>query len=134
MWRWTPNRPVLPKRRITESNSCNRKGHLAKACYNEMLKKSGTVKTITMSAAPRTPAITCETTTLPTRTVKTKLATNAVTSTQHSLPLVQAQGMVQLNGRTIDNPPNPYHHCGCDYADFTEEKASGSKQCLIQAI
>ena len=48
--------------------ACNRKGHIAKACYTEMLKKSGTVKTNQLSAAaPGTPALTYESTMLPTR-------------------------------------------------------------------
>ena len=38
--------------------TCNRKGHVAKACHTEMLKKSGTVKTSMVSAAaPGTPAL-----------------------------------------------------------------------------
>ena len=38
--------------------ACNRKGHVAKACYTEMLKKSWTVKTnLVSAAAPGTPAL-----------------------------------------------------------------------------
>ena len=89
---------------------CNRKGHLAKACYTEMLKKQGTVKTnLVSAAAPGTPALTYEEATLPTRMVRTEIATNAVTSNQHSIPMFQAQGRVQIDGRSInlDDPPKP---------------------------
>ena len=80
--------------------ACNRKGHMAKACYTEMLKKSGTVKTHMVSAAaPGTPALTYEETTLPTRMVRTEIATNAVSSRQHSIPMVQAQSRVEIDGR-----------------------------------
>ena len=90
--------------------ACNRKGHTTKACYTEMLKKSGNVKTnLVSAAAPGTPALTHESTALPTRMVKTKLATNAVTSSQQNLPMVHAQCRVEIDGRSInlDAPPKP---------------------------
>ena len=90
--------------------ACNRKGHIAKACYSKMLKKSGTVKTNSVSAAaPETPALTNEETTLPTRMVRTEISTNALSSGQHSIPMVQAQGRVEIDGSSInlDEPPKP---------------------------
>ena len=69
--------------------ACNRKGHIAKACNTEMLKKSGTVKTnLVSAAAPGTPAFTYEETTLPTRMVQTEISANTVSSGQHSIPMV----------------------------------------------
>ena len=90
--------------------ACNRKGHVVKASYTEMLKKSGTVKTnLVSAAAPGTPALTYEETTLPTRMVRTEISANTVSSGQHSIPMVQAQGRVQVDGRSInlDEPPKP---------------------------
>ena len=90
--------------------ACNRKGHVAKACYTEMLKKSGMVKTNLVSAAAHgTPALTYEETTLPTRMVQTEISANTVSSGQHSIPMVQAQSTVQVDGRSInlDEPPKP---------------------------
>ena len=90
--------------------ACNRKGHVAKACYTEMLKKSGTVKTnLVSAAAPGTPALTYEETTLPTRMVRTVISANTVSSGQHSIPMVQAQSRVQVDSRSInlDEPPKP---------------------------
>ena len=75
--------------------ACNTKGHVAKACYTEMLKKSRTLKTNLVSAAPPgTPALTYEETTLPTRIVQTEISANTVSSGQHSIPMVQAQSTV----------------------------------------
>ena len=87
--------------------ACNRKGPIAKACHTAMLKKSGMVRTnLVSAAAPGTPALTYEST-LPTRMVKTEIATNTVTNSQQNLPMVQAQSRVEINGRTInlDDPP-----------------------------
>ena len=37
---------------IATCTSCGQKGHFAKACYTDMLKKSGMVKPNTVQAAP----------------------------------------------------------------------------------
>ena len=50
--------------------SCGRKGHVAKAWYTDMLKKSGAIKTNTVQASPGQLAITQEQTTLPTRMIR----------------------------------------------------------------
>ena len=75
-----------------------------------MLKKSGTIKTnLVSTAAPGTPALTYESTTLPIRMEKTKIATNCFSSSQKNIPMVHAQSRVEIDGRTIniDDPPKP---------------------------
>ena len=113
--------------------ACNRKGHVARACYT---KKSGTVKTnLVSAAAPGTPALTYEETMLPTRMVRTEISANTVSSGQHSIPMVQTQSRVQVDGHSInlDDPPNPSLLYGCDYADYMEERHSGLKPCQTWA-
>ena len=76
----------------------------------EMLKKSGTVKTnLVSAAAPSTPALIYENTTLPTKMVKTEIDNNAVSSTQQNIPMVHTQSRVEIDGRTINlgDPPKP---------------------------
>ena len=100
--------------------ACNRKGHIANACYTEMLKKSGTVKTnLVSSVSAGTLALTYETTALLTRMVKTEIATNALSSMRQNIPMVEAQNRLEIDGRSInlDEPPSRSHHCGCDYVD-----------------
>ena len=69
------------------------------------------VKTNTVSAEPfGHPALTYEpTTNLLTSVVRAEISMNAVTSTQHNLPMTQPHGQVSVGGRTVDldAPPKP---------------------------
>ena len=91
--------------------SCRRKGHIAKACYTDMLEKSGAIKTNAVQALPIPGqlAITQEATSLPTRMIKATIAGNTASSARHNLPKVQPAGQVKVDGRIInlDAPPKP---------------------------
>ena len=91
--------------------SCGKKGHIAKACYTDMLKKSGAIKTNTVQASPIPGqlAITQEATSLPTRMIRATISANTTSSTEHNLPMVQPAGQVEVDGRIVnlDAPPKP---------------------------
>ena len=111
--------------------ACNRKGHVAKACYTEDGEEIRHVKDQLGICCRSRNTLTYEATTLPTRMVRTEISANTVSSGQNSIPMVQAQTRVQVDGRSI-NLEEP-HLCGCDYADSTGERLSKSKLCQIRA-
>ena len=84
---------------------------MAKACYTNMLKKSGAVKTITVQATPIPGqlAITQEATSLPTRMISATIAANIASSADHNLPMGQPAGQVEVDERLLDldAPPKP---------------------------
>ena len=91
--------------------SCGWKGRIAKACYTNMLKKSGAIKTNTVQASPIPGqlAIKQEATSLSTRMIRATILANTTSSTEHNLPMVQTAGQVEVDGRIVDldAPLNP---------------------------
>ena len=87
-------------------SSCNRKGHLAKALFNHA-DAEPTQFQLNHQSTPHwhmsPPPI------FLTRMVCAEISTNAVTSTQYNLPMVQPHSQVHVNGRTVDldDPPKP---------------------------
>ena len=91
-------------------HSVQQKGTHSQGLLHVDVEKVSTVKTnLVSAAAPGTPALTYEETTLPTRMVQTAISANTVSSGQHSILMVQAQSRVLVDGRSInlDEPPKP---------------------------
>ena len=107
------------KSQSLKCNLCNRKGHTAKACYTEMLKKTSTsanAQTASQSTPP-VPALTyqpssSDTATIPARMIRSEIVSgNASISAANVSPSeikwAHPQSVVHVGGKTInlDEPP-----------------------------